>query len=348
MKRTHGGDWVSFIDRYGTDPLDFSANISPLGLPESVRAAIAAALTEADRYPDRDCRALRAALAAHESIPELWLLCGNGAADLIWRAVLAAKPKHALLTVPCFSEYEAALKAGGCEIRYWPLTQPFILTEQILSCIDRDLDLMILCNPNNPTGCTIEADLLRRIVRRCEETGVRLLLDECFIDFLEEPEHHTAKTLLESSSRLLILRAFTKFYGLAGVRLGYGMCADRTFLTAMDLAGPPWSVSALAQAAGLAALGDRDYAERLRTLIRTERSRLKKALEELDLRVIPGEANFLLFSSDQPLTEPLAARGVLIRSCGDFRGLDECWYRVGVRTREDNDRLIEVLREVLT
>ena len=122
MKRTHGGDWASFIDRYGTDPLDFSANISPLGLPESVRAAIAAALTEADRYPDRDCRALRAALAAHESIPELWLLCGNGAADLIWRAVLAAKPKHALLTVPCFSEYEAALEAGGCEIRYWPLT----------------------------------------------------------------------------------------------------------------------------------------------------------------------------------------------------------------------------------
>ena len=348
MVRTHGGDHAAFMEEYGTAPLDFSANVSPLGVPEGVKAAVRRAAAEADRYPDPACRALCRAIALREDLPRGWLLCGNGASELLWRAVYAVRPRRALVTAPCFGEYEAALAAVGCELSRCPLDGDFNVTEAFLDEIVPGLELAILCNPNNPTGRTIAPPLLREIVRRCGENGTRLLLDECFVDFLDEPERHTAKALLHSAPSLLILRAFTKLYGMAGLRLGYALCADTPFLGAMQSAGPPWSVSLPAQEAGLAALNENDYAERVRALIRSERPRLLSQLQSLGLRVIPGEANFLLFQSERPLLEPLKQRGILIRGCADFRGLDESWYRSAVRTGEDNDRLIAALKEILT
>jgi threonine-phosphate decarboxylase len=348
MKRVHGGDWAAFQEKQGKLPLDFSANISPLGVPPGVQAAIRHAAAEADRYPDPRCRTLCAALAAREGVPEDGVLCGAGAADLIWRAVFAARPKSALVTAPCFGEYEAALEAVGMEPRRFPLRGDFLLTEEILSWIRPGLDLLILCSPNNPTGRTIAPSLLDAIVRRCGQTGTRLLLDECFVDFLEEPGRHSMKCLLGSEPSLLILRAFTKLWGMAGVRLGYALSTDAAFLDAMHRAGPPWSVSQLAQAAGLVALEERDYVDRVRALVRTERPRLEAGLQALGLRVIPGEANFLLFQSDRPLAEALKERGILIRGCADFHGLDESWYRCAVRTREENNCLLRALGEVLT
>ncbi len=348
MTREHGGDWAAFQEEQGAAPLDFSASISPLGVPPGVQAAIRRAASEADRYPDPKCRALCTALAAREDIPKNWVLCGGGAADLIWRAVFAARPKRALVTAPCFGEYEAALSAAGCEIQRFPLGEDFALTERILPWVDPGLDLLILCNPNNPTGRAMEPSLLRAVVRRCGETGTRLLLDECFLGFLEEPARHTGKPLLAREPNLLILRAFTKLWGMAGLRLGYALSADAAFLEAMRRAGPPWSVSHLAQAAGLAALDEPDYAERVRALVRSERARLCSALQALGLRVIPGEANFLLFQSGKPLLDGLRARGILIRGCADFHGLDESWYRCAVRTGEENALLVAALREVLT
>ena len=262
--------------------------------------------------------------------------------------MLALRPKRALVTAPCFGEYEAALEAVGTEPLRFPLGEDFVLTEEILSWIAPGLDLLILCNPNNPTGRTAEPSLLRAVVRRCGQTGTRLLLDECFVDFLEEPERHSMKPLLGSEPCLLILRAFTKLWGMAGLRLGYALGADAAFLEAMRRAGPPWGVSQPAQAAGLAALEERDYVERVRALVRAERPRLEVGLRALGLRVVPGEANFLLFQSDRPLAEPLREQGILIRGCGDFHGLDDSWYRCAVRTPEENERLLSALREVLT
>lgn len=347
MEREHGGDWAAFEREYGFAPLDFSANVSPLGVPEDVRAAICRGAAEVDRYPDPSCRELCAGIAEKEGVAPDWVLCGNGASDLIWRAVLAAKPKRALVTAPCFGEYEAALEAVGCEILRFSLTEPFELTEAILREIYHNTDFFILCNPNNPTGRTIDRKLLRRIAARCEETGTRLLLDECFVDFLDDPKAHTMKDELRSTPLLLILKAFTKLYGMAGVRLGYLLGADTDFLNAMRRAGPPWGVSTLAQAAGLAALRDEDYVNRVRALIRAERPRLEASLQVMGLHVIPGEANFLLFRSDTPLCEPLRERGILLRCCGDFIGLDGTWYRAAVRTREENGRLLAALRGVL-
>ena len=347
MERKHGGDCAAFEREYGFAPLDFSANVSPLGVPEGVREAICRAAAGIDRYPDPDCRALREAIAEKEGVSPAWVLCGGGASDLIWRAALAAKPRRALVTAPCFAEYEAALGSCGCEVVRFPLAEPFAVPEEILCKVDRNVDFMVLCNPNNPTGRTIEPALLHRIVRRCRETGTRLLLDECFVDFLDEPEAHTMKGRLGDCPQLLILGAFTKLYGMAGARLGYALCADAAFLDAMRRAAPPWSVSSLAQAAGLAALQEDNYVNQLRALITAQRPRLTSALCALGLRVIPGEANFLLFRSETPLGGPLRERGILLRGCGDFEGLDETWYRAAVRTREDNDRLVAAIGEVL-
>ena len=151
---THGGDWAGYRAQYGHDALDFSANVSPLGLPQGVANAIAAALPHADRYPDPLCRALRAKLAPHEGIPAESILCGNGAADLIFRLAWAAKPRTALVTAPTFAEYAAALESAGCAVRrhFLQAEVDFAVTDSILSSITPEVDMVFLCQPNNPPG----------------------------------------------------------------------------------------------------------------------------------------------------------------------------------------------------
>lgn len=346
-QQTHGGDWAAYERGYGGKPLDFSANVSPLGVPEGVRGEIARAAADCDRYPDPRCGALREAIAAAEGVSPDRVLCGNGAAELLWRIVSAAQPKRALVTAPSFAEYEAALAQSGCTVvRYALDPETFRLGEGVLDALE-GVDLVLLSQPNNPSGVSVDAALLRRMLARCRATGARLVLDECFIGFLDAPERCSLRGELDAYPELVVVDAFTKLYGMAGVRLGYALCADTAFLEQIRRAGPPWSVSHLAQAAGLAALREEDYVRRVRALIATERPRLYDALRGLGLRVVPGEANFLLFRSETPLDMPLRKRGILIRGCGDFAGLDDTWYRAAVRTREENKRLIEALKEAL-
>ena len=276
------------------------------------------------------------------------ILCGNGAADLIFRVAQALRPRRALVTAPSFTEYEAALSSVDCAVTRWPLDAAFRLDDGILDAITPETDVVFLSQPNNPSGVCIGRGLLERIARRCTERGCLLVLDECFIDFLDAPEAATMKGRLNDFPQLLILRAFTKFYALAGVRLGYALCADGALLSRMQEMAQPWSVSSLAAAAGVAALEERDYAARLRALIAEERPWLKAQLQSLGLFVAEGEANFLLFRSPRALDAPLRERGILLRCCADFAGLDETWYRTAVRTREENERLIAAIREVLT
>ena len=221
----HGGDWAGFLETYGAPPLDFSANISPLGVPESVRRAAEASLAEAGRYPDPLCRALREKLASCHGVPAEWILCGNGAADLIYRLAAARQPKTALVTAPTFSEYENALTLWGCRVSRFPLSEEtgFAVTEDILSRITPELDLLFLCEPNNPTGRTTDRRLLKRVLDRCSASGTLLAVDECFSDFLDDPASHTLLDDLHHFENLVILRAFTKSYALAGLRLGLSL-----------------------------------------------------------------------------------------------------------------------------
>ncbi len=345
----HGGDWAGFEAEYGRLPLDFSSNVSPLGLPDGVRAAVVASFPDAGRYPDPLCRRLRQSIAEADRVDQDWCLCGCGAADLIYRAVLAKRPKKALLAAPSFAEYESALALAGAETVHWALAAEngFLLDERFLQAVVPGVEMVFLCQPNNPTGRTISRSLLVKLLSRCQEIGALLVVDECFCDFLEAPESFTMKGFLGEYDSLLILKAFTKLYAMAGLRLGYCLCSNAGLLAAMDRAGPPWGVSGPAQAAGIAALRETKYVSAVRELTARERPLLTRELERLGFQVVPGEANYLLFFSRFPLLEPLRRRGILLRDCSNYRGLNEGWYRTAVRTSCDNRRLTAALEEIL-
>ena len=345
----HGGDWAGYEAECGECPLECSANVSPLGLPRGVRDAVVRSLETAERYPDPLCRALGGAIAGVEEVSPDWVLCGGGAADLIYRAVLAKRPGRALVTAPAFAEYEAALSLVGCGIDRFFLreSEDFMLGESFLEAITPDTDMVFLCQPNNPTGRTIPRTLLCAVLERCRAAKALLVVDECFCGLLDQPETFTMKGLLGEHPNLLILKAFTKLYAMAGLRLGYCVCGDAALLDAMRGAGQPWAVSGPAQAAGIAALRETQYVQAVRGLVARERPRLAGELSRLGLRVSPGEANYLLFFSPAPLLEPLRERGILLRDCGNYRGLEAGWYRTAVRTQEENRRLIQSLEEIL-
>lgn len=349
MRLVHGGDWAGYRAEFGCDALDFSANVSPLGLPAGVAAAITNALPTADRYPDPLCRELRAALAGAEGVPADWILCGNGAADLIFRLALAVRPRRALLPAPTFAEYEAALQTVGCAVQRVFLREEneFAVTEEFIDAVTPETDIVFLCQPNNPTGQVTPPALVERLVRRCAECGAVLVVDECFLDFLPDRDAWTAKQLLRDAPQLVILKAFTKLYAMAGVRLGYALCGDAALLEKMRGAGQPWAVSSLAQAAGLAALQETAYAGAVRALIAEQRPRMAAGLRALGLRVMDGQANYLLFRATPDFGEKLRRRGAVVRSCANYPGLDAAWYRTAVRTAEENTRLLQIMGEIL-
>ena len=237
------------------------------------------------------------------------------------------------------------MKLQGSRIEHCRLAEErnFRPGPELLHGITPDTERVFLCQPNNPTGVTADPELVRSVLRRCREAGALLLADECFVDFLDEPGQFSLIREL-GEGNLLILRAFTKFYGMAGLRLGYCITDDPDLAEKLTAHGQPWPVSAPAQAAGLAALSDREYAESLRCLIRTERAVLMEGLSRLGMRVIPGEANFLLFFSPDPeLDQKLAREGVMLRNCANFPGLGQGWYRAAVRTRKENAEFLQIL-----
>lgn len=343
---THGGDIVGFEQEYGENPLDFSVNTNPLGLSPMAEKAMRASTGRVSEYPDPLYRKLRQAIAEYENVPKDWVLCGNGAAELIWRLAFALRPESAVVTAPTFSEYEAALMSSGCRVKRHLLLEKegFALTDSILPEIMQETDILFLCSPNNPTGFTIHPELLREILEHCEKTNTLLVMDECFGGFLPDEEKHSLKAYLGKVPKLFVLKAFTKLYGMAGLRLGYGLCSDTGLLEKLRLCGQSWPVSVVAEETGIAALRDKAYLERTRAFIPTERERVRRAMELLDFYVYPGEANYLLFRTGIPeLDKKLAQKGILIRNCSNYVGLGQGYYRIAIRRREDNDRLLREL-----
>lgn len=342
----HGGDWEGYMEKYGCLPLDFSANISPLGMPEAAAKALAESVTEAQRYPDPFCRELRKGLSRTEQVPANWILCGNGAADLIFRIAYGLHPGNVLLAVPGFAEYRSAMEQAGCRIFRFRLRREnqFRLDEAFIEKITSDIDMVFLCEPNNPTGITTEPDLLKQILDRCRKKNVLLVADECFNDFLDEPERHSLKRYLKDYPNLLILKAFTKIYAMAGLRVGYLLCSNEEIMKKTAACGQPWPVSGPGQKAACAALSDTGYVKKVRMVIHRERERMFSALQVMGFPVIPGEANFLLFRGPEDLDRKLEKQGILIRDCSNFEGLDRGWFRIAIRTPEENGRMLEGLR----
>ncbi len=337
MKLVHGGDIEGYKEKYKQDPVDFSANLSPLGLPACAKKAIVEALDNANRYPDPLCRELRQSIAHSEGVRAEQVVCGNGAMDVLYRLALAQKPKKALLTAPTFAGYEEALSTIGCEISIHLLKKEsqFDLCEDILERISIDVDMVFICNPNNPTGRIVQRELLEKILRKCEKCNCLLVVDECFNSLLEDAAQSTMKPFLHSE-HLFLLKAYTKQYAMAGVRLGYALSANESLLFQIQNTGQMWSVSYLAQRAGIALAKEKTYVTELGKCLKMWKNSLLEVLCKEHIHIIGSGANYVFFYTTIPnFFEKMAEQGVLVRDCRNYRGLSEGYYRAAVRDESD-------------
>ena len=336
----HGGD------TYGLgDVLDFSSSLNPLGTPVQIVRALKVAAGDFSTYPDPQCRDLVAALAKAEGVPAANIVATAGATDAFSRIAWALQPRKVLLCSPCYSGYEQALRQVNARIVRHSLMprENFDVTGRILDYLDPEIDLVLLCTPNNPTGRSLSFELLQDILDKAAKNGTWVVVDESFLEFTTA---RSATALINRYPRLIVVKTFTKTFAIAGLRIGWCVCSTATVAQSLRDAGMPWIVSTPAQVAALAALEMPDYLEATRAYLAKARPLLEDGLESAGMSVVPSHANYILFQSPKPLYGPLLERGILIRQCENFRGLDASWFRVAVRTIEDNERLLNALREV--
>ena len=326
---------------------DFSANINPLGLPENVKNALVNSIDMWDKYPDPYCTELTEKLSAKIGVAPENIVCGNGAADLVYRVIYTFKPKTAVICTPSFSEYEKALNEVGSKIITYNLSEEnnFILGEKILDILDKNIDMLILASPNNPTGKIISPEILEKICRKCSENNIIFLCDECFMDFVKYDEKFTARNFLNEN--VIVLKAFTKIYSMAGLRLGYAIFDDPEKAVLVKQTGQFWSVSTPAQIAGIAALDEDNYVKNTLEIIEKERDFLQNEFLKLNIKIFSSDANFILFKCNFPLDDMLLKEKILIRNCGNFKGLNDKFFRIAVRSHNENTVLISALRRIL-
>jgi threonine-phosphate decarboxylase len=323
--------------------LDFSQNINPLGAPtEALQAARRALYEESGHYPDLEYAQLRGALAEYLGVPRENVVPTNGGAEALFLAAAAAGAGRALVLEPTFSEYAAAARASGKEVVRRVARRPergFGFDHAALDDLD-GISAVFLCNPNNPTGDSLGFREVLAVADRVKEAGAVLIVDEAFADFV--PQISVGAMVDES---LWLARSFTKFFAIPGLRLGCLVCAGAERVKRLQ---PSWPVNAVAAAAGIAAVGDRSFAEASVAEVARLRGDLFGALEDLaGLQPLPGAANFLLVRGPEGLAGRLARRGVLVRGCGPFMGLGPEYFRVAVRGDAENGCLISALREEL-
>lgn len=346
---SHGGRVHEAVRKYGgesRDWLDFSANISPLGLNLQVAQAIQQHIHQLVHYPDDGGR-LQSLLARELGVEPGQIVLTNGAAEAFFAIVNCLCPQSALLLEPTFSEYRRALAARKVPIRHLTLdpARGFQPPWQTVKESWSQGMLLVVCNPNNPTGAVTGLEDLREQAELARKHQGWLLVDESFQDFMADPPS-LAPGL---NSRTLVVRSLTKFFALPGLRLGY-IVASGELASPIEEQIPAWNVNALALAAGATALAQRDYIQRNRKLVAAAGAKLYQDLSKLPgIHSYPPAANFILFRLDGAagLEEFLAGKRILIRSCRNFNGLGRDWYRCAVRSPAENDTLIEALQSFL-
>ncbi len=346
----HGGNVYKMSEELGISEdklIDFSASINPLGISERVKDVIAGSLDSLVHYPDSDTKKLREKLAAHHGIDPESILCGNGSTELIYLLPRALKPRTVIIPVPTFSEYErACMMVKGAKVEHYLTAEENgynVNTDEF----SRDLqgcDMAFLCNPNNPTGNIMKRDDILELAKAAAKAQCMLVIDEAFIDF--DPRESVIHDL-ESYPRLIVLRSMTKFYALTGLRAGYAV-AHRDTVARLKQYKEPWTVNSLAQKAAVAALEDRDYMKRTMDVIVKEKAYLEKSFRELGLQHYPSAANYYLLRKDgaRGHVEALRKRGLLLRDCSNFKGLDETYMRIAVKSHKENKMLIKHLKDI--
>lgn len=341
----HGGDiYRNKVKR------DFSVNVNPLGTPQRVVKSINASIEKLDSYPDYEYENLRNKISERLKINSDYIICGNGASELFMAVVHSIKPSKAIVPVPSFYGYERAISSSDSKIvnYYMREEKGFLIDDDILDMIEtnKDTDIIVLANPNNPTGNYIETNLLKRLIEKCSKNNIAVLLDECFME-LSDNTDNSSISLINDYDNLLIVRAFTKTFAMPALRLGYLVGSDIKTLSEIRNQLSEWNVSLLAQNAGIAALEETDYLDVAKKIINDEREYITNEIKKLGIKVYPSAANFILLYSDISLYERLLERGILIRDCSDFKGLSEGYYRIAIKCHEDNVILVDALKEIV-
>lgn len=338
----HGGDIYRNQIR-----LDFSVNTNPLGMPDPVKEALHQAVEEAENYPDIRAQALSAAVTEQLQVRKEQLVFGNGASELFHAVLHAIKPSKILIPVPSFLGYEEAAKAIDCEVIFYEMKKEenFCLTDRILDVLDENISLVFLANPNNPVGNLVEPELIFQIAEKCRQCDITLVLDECFMELTGKEQTYSFLKRLDEFPNVVVIRAFTKLYAIPGVRLGYLVC-EQNLAEKIRLQLPEWNLSVFAQRAGVAAIKEQEYIVRAVVCIQTQRQFLLEELQAAGCSVFDSDADYLLFYSEMPLYELFLQRGILIRDCSNFRGLQRGYYRIAVKSEEQNRMFAEVLREI--
>ncbi|MHB8781060.1 MAG: threonine-phosphate decarboxylase CobD [Candidatus Geothermincolia bacterium] len=359
FERRHGADPYEASRRYGiaaADFLDFSTNVNPLGPPAAALDAARQALARADRYPDPSSEALRRALSDFCGVPAERLCVGNGSTELIYHLMRELAPARVCVAGSHFSEYAAAARACGAELvtLAWEAEADFEPDKERLQHAAETCDVLFLCNPGTPHGRLYTRARLMPALEACRRSGALFVTDESFLGFCP-PEARSVATLLPELDRgnLAVLSTVTKLFALAGLRgPGYLAC-DEGLRRRLESATPPWRVNVVAEAAAMAAMQDTGYRERTLLAIPAWRRELTAGLAGLpDIHIYPSEVNYLLLRLAEPrhgtaLVESLAHRGILVRDCSDFTGLDTRFVRVAVRPPDENERLLASMQETI-
>lgn len=332
-----------------SDLIDFSSNINPYGPPKSVLRSVKRAVNDIDKYPEQEAESLTEEIANYLEIDKRNIVAGNGAVELIYLLPQVLKAKRALLLVPSFTEYELSLRKEGAKIVYKNAFAEDVAAKAIKK-VPGSIDIAVIGNPNNPCGYMIEKSaLLEAIDYNPECTWV---VDEAFIDFTDDASRNSLVKEAASRDNLVVLRSLTKIYSIAGLRLGY-MVASKWITARIGEAKYPWSVNSVAIAAGKTALKDKSFVKKSVALIAKEAERLYSSLSKVDgLYPLKPSANYILVHIEKAITakrlqEMLFRRGFAVRDCSSYTGMDDYYFRVAVKLPEENDRLLETLREVL-
>ncbi|MCR5337276.1 MAG: aminotransferase class I/II-fold pyridoxal phosphate-dependent enzyme [Lachnospiraceae bacterium] len=364
----HGGD----IYRNKVH-MDFSVNLNPAGTPAAVTDAIRSAHERADRYPDPDQEQVRMIIADAVGVQSENIVAGNGASELIMAAVRAADPKKALLFEPCFSGYRHALQAARCEVKQYVTEEGkgFSITAEAVEAIEKDVDLVFVCDPLCPAGLHVEESILKMLLRRAEQCGATVILDESFYllsersamtqirirqaDQMNDDEGigeggtDRVADLIRKYDNMIVIRSLTKVLAIPGIRCGYAI-GNGKVIEKMKQQLPEWNLSVVAEEAikaGIRTICETDYLKRSVEMIRQERAYLTDALRSMKLTVFDSKAPYLLFTGPKDLYAKLLQQGILIRDCSDYEGLGKGYFRIGIKSRVENEMLAEAMRGIL-
>lgn len=341
----HGGNIYEIEAEKRSSILDFSANINPLGIPARVKKLLTSQLKDIIHYPDSQARCLVSALARYWKIKEENILIGNGSTELIYLILSVLVPDNITLPVPSFTEYERAARISNSRLKFI-----YLLEDEDFRfnphCLKKS-DAIFICNPNNPTG-----NLMISNRTDIEDIPVnKIIIDEAFMDFVPEESMHTFIHQATKSRKLIVIRTLTKLFALPGLRIGY-LVAHRNIIRTLKKYQIPWSVNVLAQIAATQCLSELAFMKCSRQFIKKERSFLYERIGQIKgLKPYLSVANFLLgkienkYISSSGLKERLLKKGILIRDCANFRGLNKQFIRVAIRTHKENMRLVQELEE---